>query len=514
MPTRSVYTALNGLVLKDLGVLLHVPAAMALLSIPVCLAWGEAYAVPAFLWTASVPLALGQLLFWSFRRQAEETYLGQAMFVAALGWILVPLAGALPFVQVADAAVALGDAAPTVVTFTEPWNALFEAFSGFTGTGLTVADRPSRLPHCLQWWRSFTEWVGGVGVIVLMLSILRPRVGISYLYSSEARTEKIFPTVSHTVRTIWWIYLLYTAGAVLALGLAGMPWWEALNHGMTGISTGGFTVTDDSFAGYSPLLKSLGLLILVLGAVSFSAHYALLGERRISALWGDSQHRLLWASIPVGAALLAAENAWRFPEIELIDSLFQWVSASTTGGFQSAAPGQWSPTAMLLLTLAMMIGGTAGSTAGGLKLVRMCTLYKGLVWRVRRINRSPHQVLRYQMDGEPLSEDDAYQRVEGAGILTVLWPAVMSVVIVVLLHVDLRGHGLEDVIFEAASAQSNVGLSSGVTHPALPWPGKLALILSMWIGRLEIIPVIILLASLAGNRRSHVSPTRTPKRGS
>lgn len=475
----------------------HVPGLMTLASLPVSFAFGEGYATAPLLWSAAVALALGQALVHGCRN-GDETRLHQGMLVAALAWVLVPALGALPFVLVA----LQGPTNPTLNAFLDPLNALFESFSGFTGTGLTMAQRPSLLPHTLQWWRTFSEWVGGVGVLVLMLSILKPAAGAFRLYYSEGREEKIRPTVVSTVRTIWWIYLAFSALSVLVLGGLGMPWWEALNHGLTGIATGGFGVTDHSIGDYGAAIKLALLPIMVLGALSFAAHDQVLTRRRWRAWWGDAQHRLLWALLGGGVVVLALENLWDHGGPMWLDSAFQWVSALTTAGFQSVDLTTWSPTAQLLLSLAMILGGAAGSTAGGLKLFRLVVLRKGLTWRFGRIAMTPHQLMRYELDGQALSGSEAEKLVEGAGVLATLWAVALWAAVLALLHVVPKGYTLSEVILEVASAQSNVGLSTGITGPQLHPLGKGTLILSMWIGRLEIIPVLILFLTLVHNARA------------
>jgi len=479
------------IILRALGLVVHVPGLMAIASLPVCWLFNEAYAVPPFLWTALASLTLGQLLYRCFR-PAEEIRLHHAMLVAALAWILVPLLGAIPLLAIASQ---LAGNAATSVEFQQPWDAIFEAFSGFTGTGLSVSLHPSRLPHSLQWWRSFTEWVGGVGVIVLMLSILRPSAGAHQLYFSEAREEKILPSVASTVRMIWWIYLLLTTSSILLLRAAGIPWWEAVNHGMTGIATGGFTVTDASMRDYSPGVQILLMGIMLAGATSFAVHYRILTRGKLTALWGDSQHRALWLLAGIGAIALLMENFWYTASFLWMETLFQWVSALATAGFQTVDLGAWSPTAQLLLSFAMVLGGAAGSTAGGIKQVRFVYLIKGVLWRFRAASLRPHELAHYAVNGQSVSEADASRSVESAAVLGTLWLLLLGTGILVLLHVVPPRFTLSEVILEVASAQGNVGLSTGITHPDLPWPGKLTLILSMWMGRLEIIPVLILLAS-------------------
>ncbi|MFE4106590.1 TrkH family potassium uptake protein [Almyronema epifaneia] len=480
-------------VLRDLGLLIHIPAAMALLSLPICLLAGEYYAVVPFLLTAIAALITGQGLFRLFR-QASASKLRQALITVALSWAVIPVFGALPFLLIADSIVGTPPALPTIAYFQSPWNALFEATSGFTSAGLTMTIREAVLPHSLQWWRSFMQWIGGVGVIVLMIAVLEPATSSENLYFAEGRSRRIGITLQQTVRNIWWIYLLYTLAGILLLRIAGMPWWEALNHSMTAISTGGFSVTNNSMAAYGAREQLAVIVLMILGAISFANHFQFLTRRRLKALWGDAQHRALWLLLALGFGLLLAEVYWYSGRVQGLNAGFQWVSALTTCGFASLDVQQWSLSAKLLLSLGMIFGAASGSTVGGLKLNRVISLYKAVAWRFERTGLRPHQLMRYQLDGRVVSPQEANRQIESAAVLAVLWLSLVAVGTVVLVHIVGSEYTLADVVFEVASALGSAGLSSGITGPMLPWAGKLTLMLLMWMGRLEIIPVLLLLS--------------------
>ena len=263
------------------------------------------------------------------------------------------------------------------VVFSNYINAFFEAMSGFTSTGLTMAERPSALPHVLQWWRSFMQWVGGVGVIVLMLSIFHPEGDAYRLYFSEGREKTVLPDVASSVRTIWGIYGLYTGLAIMLLRASGMTWWEALNYGMTGIATGGFGITDANMADFGAGPRLIMLFVMTMGAISFATHFRVITRRQVRAVWKDPECRLLLLLLPAGALLLALENLWFGESPRWPDSLFQWTSALTTSGFGTVSLSEWSVTAHLLLSIGMACGGAAGATTGGLKLRRVLRLTEG-----------------------------------------------------------------------------------------------------------------------------------------
>ncbi|GJD18143.1 cation transporter [Rivularia sp. IAM M-261] len=485
-------------ILHDVGLLLHVPGVMALTSLPICLWFREYYAVWGFLITALSSLLIGQLLYRNFQEKGE-TQLRHAMIIAALSWAIIPFLGAIPF-WVTASFFANAQTPLTTREFQDFWNALFEAVSGFTSAGLTVTLDASRLPHSLQWWRSFMQWIGGVGVIVLVLSVSEPSTDAYQLYSAEGRSKRIATTVSATVRRIWWIYLLYTGFSILLFRITGMPWWDAINHGLTGISTGGFSIQDDSIASYNSAVQLAVIVVMTLGAISFPIHYYFITQKRLSALWQDSQHKALWVLLALGSLVLLFDNRWFFGSFIWLDSVFQWVSALGTCGFETVDLQNWSSSAKLLLILGMVVGGAAGSTVGGLKLNRLVFFGKAVVWHLQKLALQPNQPMYYRVEGETVTEAEASRTIEAATVLLVLWLTAIAMGVIFLLHVA-PGYNLIDVIFEVTSALGSVGLSVGITHPDLHWLGKLTLMLLMWVGRLEIVPVIVLFLSLFKLRR-------------
>ena len=480
-------------VLRDLGVLVQVPGLMALGSLPICFIFGETFAVPGLLVTAAASLALGQGLYWRYRA-AGAMQLRHAMATAVLAWILIPVIGTIPFLSVAGALGEAGGTSTTVLSFQSPLNALFESVSGFTSTGLSVASHPSELPHILQWWRSFTQWVGGVGVIVLVLTVFHPSADAERLYFSEAREGHIYPDIVSTVRAIWWIYLLFTVGGVLLLRVAGMGWWDAVNHGMTGIATGGFSTRDDSIAGDGLGVRAVMLFLIIAGAISFNSHFQILTKAKVSLLWKDLENRALFVLLAAGAVLVFLENLWVFKDDFYIDSIFQWASALCTAGFQTVDLRSWSPTALLLLTVGMIVGGAAGATTGGLKLHRVLVLAGSTLHRIRRVSIQPWRLMEHKSITPEQDTHGVGPNVEAAALIGGLWLACIAAGSIALLHVG--DFSLNQAIFEAASAIGNVGLSAGIAGADLGWFGKLTLMLLMWIGRLEIVPVLVLASSV------------------
>ncbi|MCI2425657.1 TrkH family potassium uptake protein [Candidatus Acetothermia bacterium] len=481
------------IILRDLGRLLPVVGIMAIISMVIALFFTEYHTLIPLLITAGVSFALGAALYFPCRI-AGDTKLKHGMVIAAFGWLLIAVIGSLPFILIASFSAQNCD---TLLHFRNPLTAFFEAISGFTGTGLTMAIRPDLLPRTLQWWRSFSEWVGGMGVIVLMLTLLagsRPGVGTHSLYYAEARGEKIQPSIISTLRTMWWIYLLYTFISIAILWGAGMPVWEALNHAMTAISTGGFTITDNNIAYYNDITIELALMpIMLFGAISFAVHYILLrGNGMI--LGRDFQTRWLLIILVGGIILLTLEKSFTMSsDSALRQSAFQFISAITCTGFQTAEIGLWSTTAQLLLVGGMFIGGAAGSTAGGIKIMRMLIMVKGVQWRLRKIIAPRKAIVPFRIGSTKIDEADAGHRLEDASLIIFLWMIFLVVGVFVLLQTVPPHFTLSKVIFEVVSAQSNVGLTTGITHPEMASLSKLMLSFNMWIGRLEIIPVLMLI---------------------
>lgn len=481
------------IVLRDVGLLAPVVGAMALCSLPVAVVFGESHALGPLGWTVLASVGVWAALYLPFRR-AGEARLKHGLIVAAVGWLVVAALGALPLWLVSTSG---GGGLP----YADVTSAFFESVSGFTGTGLTMATRPDLLPRTLQWWRSFMEWVGAMGVIVLMITLIAgPGMTAANLYFSEARGEKIHPSVLSTVRTMWWIFFLFTFLSVAGLWGAGMPLWDAVNHAMTGMATGGFSLWPESIGRYNSLgIELVMLLVMITGAISFVVHYHTL-QRGPRTLLADVQTRTLLLLLLGGTILLAVFSLGRVPVgTAFREGAFQFASAMTCTGFQTASPATWPDTGKLILIVAMVIGGAAGSTAGGIKVMRFLLLVRGASWQLKRLVRSPDAVIPLRLGRQILPEPMAFRRIGEAAVLSTLW--LLSLVAgTLLLSRFVPGFGLADLLFEVASAQGNVGLSVGITGPTMRTGAKLVLCFHMWVGRLEIIPVLMLLRGLAFRR--------------
>ncbi len=485
-------------VLRGTGFLLHVPGLMAIVSMPVAVLANEPWGLPGFVLTAFVALLAGQVLV-RLGRGAQGFQRAQAMQIAGISWVLIACIGALPFIWTTHAASS--EHARALMAFSPPAYALFESVSGFTSTGLTVVAHASELPAHIQWWRSLSEWVGGIGVILLLIAILPAERGALNLYFSEAREEKILPTVKSTVRTIWLIYIGYTIAAIALLWWAGEPLWRAVNHGMTAIATGGFAITDDSLVGASARIQLAYIPIMLAGAVSFLVHYRLILEPRAwPGLWQSAEIRLLFWMLLGGLLLLWGERWLAHGDWGGVATAFVWVSALTTAGFASVDLAQWGNGALLLVLVAVLMGGMAGSTSGGVKLLRVSLLGKDLLGQLRSLRASPHEVVVLRHNGERISAERLAELGRIAARLVGIFMLLWLLGVFAMLHTLPAEARLAHVFFDTASALFNSGLSTGVAGPGMPLASALLLSVLMLLGRLEIFPLLVLVAWVLGRR--------------
>jgi len=495
-------------ILRDIGALFIIIGFVTLIALVVPLYFGEYGsnspfdAIGYILVTSAVFFGLGLPLIYIFK-DAEPANFKSAMVTAALGWLFISIIGSIPFWLIPYNT--------TTLAYMDPLSAFFESMSGWTGTGLTMVDKEELLPHTLQFWRSLIQWVGGVGVIVLTLSILaRPGTGSFVLYKGEARDQKTHPSIISTVRTIWWIFLLYTIIGIIALIIIGiltsngMGPWQSLNHAMTALATGGFSVTNNSITDFGPVSQMAIVLLMILGAIAFSAHYDLL-QGRIKKFLSDTQFKAMIALIILGVIGLTLINLEMY-EGDISRSLgqsgFQFISALTCTGFASVKNiAGWAESAKLILAMAMIVGGAAGSTAGGIKLYRAILLYKGAGWRIKRAISTPRRVFVHKLGDKPLSKESAMDLINEAAIISFMWIILLAIGVLGIATI-FPNETLGNVIFEVCSAQGNVGLSAGITSIEMSPGAKIMLIFNMWIGRLEIIPIIVLIKSMFGIRRN------------
>ncbi len=443
-----------------------------ILSIPVIVAtiYMEFAHIPSFIIPAGIAGVIG-IILRKKTDELEDLSLGNAMILVAISWVLLSGFGAIPYIISLDLS---------------PLNAIFESAAGFTATGLTILQGAKGWlveapPYSLLFWRSFTQWVGGVGVIVLFLAII-PRTGrfARLLYESEARQGRMLPRIKDTARFLYKAYLLFTIIGIIGFLLGGMGPFAAVNHSMTGIATGGFSVTADSFAGYGVPILVVAVFLMIMGAISFTTHQkvfdgdwrALLNSREVQVMIGLIALSALALSIDVG----------------IKNGIFQTTSALTGTGFSTTGliPGDWSSFQKGVLTVLMVLGGGYGSTSSAIKLIRSIVIIGTLLWIIKRAFLPDRAVVPLKIGGKEYKVKDVMEASTYA-FLYIGFLIVSSLLIMILMP----GQSGINVVFESASAQGNVGLSVGITEMASP-PVKWILIGQMLAGRLEILPYVAL----------------------
>lgn len=449
-----------------LGFILLILGGVMLGPIPVAFLANETYLLPHFIGPAAIAIALG--FFLRRRFLPTEITLGKAMVIVAFTWILFATFGSIPYI--------FGNNMPVE-------DAYFESMSGFTATGLTMISNVEGVAPTILFWRSLTEWVGGMGVIVLFLAAL---IGAGRaarkMYVAEARAERIEPSIRETARSLWKIYVLLTLLGVIGLYFAGtQSLFEAVNHSMTGIATGGFTIRNTSFAEYGSPVLAIAILIMMAGAISFAVH------RRVMAgywreLFQNIEVRLMLVLIALATLLLV----W---SVGLQDALFQSSSALTGTGFSTATLSTWGDPQKGLLVILMVIGGGYGSTSSAIKLIRTVIIVKAVHWMIKRSFLPQRAVVPMKISGRIYTEQEMME----TAIYAFLYVIVLISGAVVLMTL---GNPAMNSVFESASAQGNVGLSVGITSAGMPLVGKISMTIQMLVGRLEIIPVIAFVSYL------------------
>ncbi len=468
-------------VARVLGFLLLVTAACLLLPAVVSLLYGEGDWV-WFLAAAGIGFAVGGVPMFLLRG-APDLQVREGFAVVALGWFCVGLLGAVP-----------GWLSGQMPSFTD---AVFESISGFTTTGASILTDIESRTHGTLFWRALTHWLGGMGIVLLALAIL-PLLGVGgmQLYRAEVPgpvAERLTPRIRETAKLLWGVYFLLTVLEILALMFAGMGLFDAACHAFATMATGGFSNHNASVGGYaSPAVEWIIIVFMILAGTNFSLHYlALTGRWRVYAR--DEEFRF-YAGIIAICTLLVMAVLLPIPFYGSIGetvrrSLFQVVSILTTTGFGTADYLQWPPLAHALLLVLMAVGGCAGSTGGGIKVMRVLILFRHAKMELRRMLH-PRAVFTLWFNDRALSPA-VQTNVLGFFLL------YMLVYVGGVLILTLGGRDLVTSVGATAATLGNIGPGLGLVGPAgnyagmMPWE-KWLLALFMLIGRLEIFTVLVL----------------------
>lgn len=489
-------------ILTGVGLLILIPGAMAVLSLFISIFFHEHAATKAFLLTAAICALAGAILTLQGRKfisSYKQYSLFEAMCIATVGWFAVAVAGALPLLFVGK--YSRPEGAVALAHFSSFVNCLFEASSGFTSTGLSMVKHPGELPHAIQWWRSFMQWVGGVGLIVYISLLLGPNLTMKEYYKDHT-LRKALPTIDISFRQLGTIYLTFTFISILLIYFQGIPFWEALNHGLTSIATGGFTMTENGIRHYSPALKLTIMGIMVFAALNFNVYSKILRTKNLLSFVKNVEVVGFLLLLAVGIAMLYLDNNhFLHPAPPLLKSAFQLCSALATAGFQTAQIKTWSPMALVILSFCMIIGGNSSSTTSGIKTYRLIGLLKGAYFFMASIFYPEGSKLSFNIGNQKYSEKESVNIFTYISVFLVVYLATFFIFIGVFYYTLPDKYPLSLILFEGASTFNNVGLSTGITGPGLPFITKMIMIIAMVIGRIELVPLYVLSFLMHGGRR-------------
>lgn len=435
---------------------------------------------------AFVLLLVTGIIFWfPARKHRKELKIRDGFIVVVMFWIALGLSGALPFFLTEVPKMSFTDA-------------VFESMSGLTTTGATVLTGLDTLPEAVLFYRQFLQWLGGMGIVVLAVAIL-PLLGVGgmQLYRAETpgpmKDSKLTPRITETAKALWYIYLSLTVGCAVAFNLAGMTWFDAIGHSFSTVAIGGFS-THDASMGYfnSATIEMITVVFMLLAGMNFSLHFLAWRHRSIKHYWADSELRtylsiLVIISI-VASAYLYFNHTFKNPWTALHHGIFQTVSIGTTAGFTTADYSVWPGFLPILLLMTSYVGGCAGSTGGGMKVVRVMLLFKQGYREVLRLIH-PNAIYAIKVNNKALP----------AKIVGAVWGFfALYVFCFSIMHLFLMATGLDIVTsFSAVTACLNnlgPGLGEvGANYSSINSPSKWVLCIAMLLGRLEIFTLLVVL---------------------
>ncbi len=424
----------------------------------------------SFIIPGLISILLGVAVTKYFERlPTKRIRLKHGMIISSFAWLWASLIGGIAF---------------TLVTHMPILDAVFESMSALTGTGITIFSNVESLPYSILFFRSLEQWVGGIGVVFMVIGVLTKGTVSSTLYQSEARDERLKPSIKTTLEKTLEIYLIYTVAGIVLYFLAGMPAFDSICNTFTIISTGGMSIKNANIGYYNDhLIYLITIVLMILGATSFLVHYKVI-KTRGKSLIEDLQFKIIITVIAFVTLLL-----YFVSNIVPIELLFTVVSAITTTG-ASVTPinimAGWPSFVIICLMCLMLTGGSTGSTVGAIKLVRMITFFKGIYRHIREILSPEGRVVPVKLHGHKIPEKAIGQ----AGNFITLY---MMFIMFTWALFCLFGYDPFNSLFTAMSLQGNNGLDLGIVTSQLPSVLKIVCLFDMWTGRLEIYPVLITL---------------------
>ena len=425
---------------------------------------------------------LGGFLIFKFTTTEGELRIREGFGIVTFGWLFVVLFGSLPFMI-----------SGSITNITD---AFFESMSGFTTTGATILTDIEIVPQGILLWRSMTQWLGGMGIIVFSLAIL-PFLGIGGMQLFKAEVpgpvpDKLKPRIKETAKILWGVYLIFTAAEILFLMIGGMSLFDAVNHTFTTLATGGFSTKNASVGHYNSLYIDIVIIFFMFCAgTNFSLHfYGLRGN--LKEYWKNKEFKFYAGIVIVAVIIVTIDIFSRYQNVgkALRYSVFQVVSIGTTTGYGTADYELWSPLSQFILFVLMFIGGSAGSTGGGAKVIRFMILFKqGLVELKKSLH--PMGIIPTRIDKKTIPIETVTNVL--AFLLIFIGSFVIASAIMMLLGLDMIS-----AFGSVAASLGNIGPGLGIVGPtdnyaAIPIIGKWVLSFCMLLGRLELYTVLVVL---------------------
>jgi len=435
--------------------------------------------ISGFIIGALLSVFLGVILIWaSGRIDSKESFLSlpKALTLVALSFIIIPLIGAIPFMSSFD---------------NNFLDSSFESVSGFTTTGLTLYDSLDNLPKSLLLWRAETQWMGGIGIIMIFIFIFwrlksPDRSGMpeseaetqttSALFHAQGFSGKLAPGFKRASTNIMIIYSSFTLLGIILLLITGMNLFESIGMTFTSLSTGGFTLSDAFYSNNAQLFV-LGLL-MILGSISFIIHNKLL-QKKFKEFFSSFAINSCFAFIILSVIL----TLFIYPDVKVV--IFELVSSFTTTGYSITNISLLPQLFIIMIMIGMIVGGGIASTSGGIKAQRAHTVMRMIPWMVKKQALPTHAVVPFKVNGKSIEEKELL-------VITIFVLCYMSLIVIGTIMFMFMGYSALDSSFQITSALGTVGMQT-MELGALPLLGKATLMFAMILGRLEVFPILILL---------------------
>ena len=475
------------MVFYTVGHIATVEAALLLLPALVSLIYLEKSGI-SFLITAALSLTVGLAFILLFKPKSRMIYAKEGFAIVAYAWLLMSAIGALPFV--------IGGAIPSYV------DAFFETVSGFTTTGASILTNVEALDHCMLFWRSFTHWIGGMGVLVLVTAVV-PNIADRSLNILKAEMPgptvgKLVPRSRDTAKILYWIYFGMTFILTVLLIVGGMPVFDSIVHAFGTAGTGGFGIKADSIASYSPYLQWVITIFMFLFAINFNLYYLILiGKFRAVFKSDELSFFILLVLSSIGVIAVNILPAYESFSEALRASAFQVCSVVSTTGYATADFNLWPGLSKAILLILMFVGGCAGSTGGGLKAVRVVILIKSIKKELKKLLH-PRSIKSVMSEGKKLDDETL------SGVTSYFAVYTLCIMVVFLL-LSFEPFGFETNFTASVACFNNIGPGLADVGPAASFAqysdfSKIVLSFAMLLGRLEVFPLLLGLNPLIWKR--------------